>query len=82
MTSACGQPASKFSSWSSQSSVLAKRLWTTRTRHRPPARGSMVHSVAVGGPSGPQSFPSWRKRRGGSQAVTFAGMWSISEPVW
>src|SRR5215470_4463821 len=53
-----GHPDSRLSSWLSQSSVLANRLWTTRTRHFPPARASTVHSVAIGGASGPKPEPS------------------------
>src|SRR5579872_3393108 len=67
-----GHPDSRLSSWLSQSSVLAKRLWTTRTTHFPPARASTVHSVAIGGPSGPRSELSATYLRGGSHAVILA----------
>src|SRR3954469_1302772 len=64
-----GQPDSVPSSWLSQSSVLAKRLCTTRTRHTPPARASTLHSVAMGGEP-PQPSPCAANIRGGSQVVT------------
>src|SRR5437660_1120588 len=66
-----GQPDSVASSWLSQSSVLAKRLFTTRTRHTPPTRASTLHSVAMGGEP-PQPSPCAANIRGGSQAVTAA----------
>src|SRR5882762_7261849 len=40
-------PDLALSSWLSQSSVLANRLWTKRTMQIPPARASMLHSVAI-----------------------------------
>src|SRR3954465_12497111 len=63
-----GRPAAVPSSWLSQSSVLAKRLFTTRTRHTPPARASTLHSVAIGGEP-PHPLDSPANLRGGSQAV-------------
>src|SRR6266498_1432776 len=66
-----GQPDSVPSNWLSQSSVLAKRLFTTRTRDTPPARASTLHSVAMGGEP-PQPSPCAANIRGGSQAVTTA----------
>ncbi len=56
--------------WSSQSSVLAKRLCTTRTTQTPPARASTLHSVASGGEPGAKPSASLANLRGGSQAVT------------
>ena len=50
-----GQPNLLLSSWLFQSSVLAKRLCTTRTRHTPPARASTLHTAAMGGEP-PQRF--------------------------
>src|SRR6058998_2442773 len=64
-----GQPDSVPSSWLSQSSVLAKRLCTTRTTQMPPPRASTVHSSAMGGEP-PQPSPCAANIRGGSQAVT------------
>ena len=49
MWKAPGMPDSVPINWSSQSSVLAKRLCTRRTTQTPPARASTVHSVATGG---------------------------------
>src|SRR5947199_7835121 len=66
-----GQQASVPSSWLSHSLVLAKRLFTTRTRHTPPARASTLHSVAMGGEP-PQPSPCAANIRGGSHAVTTA----------
>src|SRR5437773_1018415 len=66
-----GQPDSVPSSWLSQSSVLAKRLFTARTTHTPPARASTLHSVAMGGEP-PQPSLCAANIRGGSQAVTAA----------
>src|SRR5260221_14482938 len=63
-----GQPDSVASSWLSQSSVLAKRLCTTRTRQTTPARASTLHSVAMGGEP-PQPSPCAANIRGGSQDV-------------
>src|SRR4249920_4199610 len=65
-----GQPDSVPSSWLSQSSVLAKRLWTTRTMQVPPARASTVHSSAMTGEPGTQPGASAPNFRGGSQVVT------------
>src|SRR5262245_45969227 len=65
-----GQPDSAPSSCLSQSSVLAKRLFTTRTTQTPPARASMLNSVASGGEPGTQPSASLANSRGGSQAVT------------
>src|SRR6266436_3557355 len=65
-----GQPDSVPSSWLSQSSVLAKRLCTTRTTQMPPPRASTLHSSAMGGEPGPQPSPCAANIRGGSQAVT------------
>src|SRR5215468_2185943 len=67
-----GQPNSVPSSWLSQSSVLAKRLCTTRTTQTPPARASTLHSVAIVGMSGVQPGDSAVNFRGGSQLVTVA----------
>src|SRR6478736_1294134 len=64
-----GQPDSVPSSWLSQSSVLAKRLCTTRTTQMPPARASTLHSSAMGGQPGTQPLLSAANFRGGSQAV-------------
>src|SRR5438477_11777280 len=64
-----GQPDSVPTSWLSQSSVLAKRLCTTRTTQTPPARASTLHSSAIGGEP-PQPSPCAANIRGGSQAVT------------
>src|SRR6516165_4752970 len=63
-----GQPDSVPSSWLSQSSVLAKRLCTTRTKQMPPPRASTLHSSAMGGEP-PQPSPCAANIRGGSQAV-------------
>src|SRR3984885_13832920 len=65
-----GQPDSLPSSWLSQSSVLAKRLCTTRTTQMPPPRASTLHSSAMGGEPGAQPGASAANLRGGSQAVT------------
>src|SRR6516225_8818867 len=65
-----GQPDSAPSSCLSQSSVLAKRLFTTRTRQTPPARASTLNSVAIGGEPGTQPAASLVIFRGGSQTVT------------
>src|SRR6516164_5958780 len=65
-----GQPDSAPSSCLSQSSVLAKRLFTTRTTQTPPARASTLNSVAIGGEPGAQPSASLANSRGGSQAVT------------
>src|SRR6516164_8071355 len=65
-----GQPDSAPVSCLSQSSVLAKRLFTTRTTQTPPARASTVNSVAIGGEPGAQPAASLVIIRGGSQAVT------------
>src|SRR5262245_23549092 len=65
-----GQPDSAPSSCLSQSSVLAKRLFTTRTTQTPPARASTLNSVAIGGEPGAQPSDSLANSRGGSQAVT------------
>src|SRR6516162_958068 len=65
-----GQPDSVPSSCLSQSSVLAKRLFTTRTRQTPPARASTLNSVAIGGEPGTQPAASLVIFRGGSQTVT------------
>src|ERR1700677_3713854 len=65
-----GQPDSVPSSWLSQSSVLAKRLCTTRTTQTPPARASTVHSSAMVGEPGSQPAASATNFRGGSHAVT------------
>src|SRR5262249_39405668 len=65
-----GQPDSAPSSCLSQSSVLAKRLFTTRTTQTPPARASTLNSVASGGEPGTQPSASLANSRGGSQAVT------------
>src|SRR5262249_38087066 len=73
MRKIAGQPCSRPSSWLSQSSVLAKRLCTTRTTHFPPARASTLHSVAtVGEPGGPMVL-SATKRLGASHDVIVAG---------
>src|SRR5882724_9681614 len=66
-----GQPCSMPSSWPSQSSVLAKRVCTTRTMHVPPALASTIHSSAIDGEPGAAS-PSAPNRCGGSQMVIFA----------
>src|SRR5436309_4705528 len=63
-------PDAALSSWLSQSSVLANRLWTTRTMQIPPPRASMLHSLAIGGEPGVMPSPACPKVRGGSQAVT------------
>src|SRR5215475_9306202 len=65
-----GQPDSAPSSCLSQSSVLAKRLFTTRTTQTPPARASTLNSVASGGEPGTQPSAFLANNRGGSQAVT------------
>src|SRR5215468_8364309 len=65
-----GQPDSAPSNCLSQSSVLAKRLFTTRTTQTPPARASTLNSVAIGGEPGAQPSASLANNRGGSQAVT------------
>src|ERR1700683_5567932 len=65
-----GQPDSVPSSWLSQSSVLAKRLCTTRTTQIPPPRASTLHSSAMGGEPGAQPLASAAYFRGGSQVVT------------
>src|SRR5262245_2177181 len=65
-----GQPDSAPSSCLSQSSVLAERLFTTRTTQTPPARASTLNSVASGGEPGTQPSASLANSRGGSQAVT------------
>src|SRR6202451_2539987 len=65
-----GQPDSLPSSWLSQSSVLAKRLCTTRTTQTPPPRASTVHSSATVGEPGIQPGDSAPNLRGGSQVVT------------
>src|SRR6516165_3359049 len=65
-----GQPDSAPVSCLSQSSVLAKRLFTTRTRQTPPARASTLSSVAIGGEPGAQPSASLVIIRGGSQTVT------------
>src|SRR6202789_2716109 len=65
-----GQPDSVPSSWLSQSSVLAKRLCTTRTTQMPPPRASTLHSSAMVGEPGAQPGASAANLRGGSQAVT------------
>src|SRR5215471_10634108 len=65
-----GQPDSAPSNCLSQSSVLAKRLFTTRTTQTPPARASTVNSVAIGGEPGTQPSATLAIIRGGSQAVT------------
>src|SRR5262245_45117762 len=65
-----GQPDSAPSSCLSQSSVLAKRLFTTRTTQTPPARASTLNSVAIGGEPRAQPSASLVIIRGGSQAVT------------
>src|SRR5580693_197874 len=65
-----GQPDSVPSSWLSQSSVVAKRLCTTRTTQMPPPRASTLHSSAMGGEPGTQPGASAANLRGGSQAVT------------
>src|ERR1700722_5158046 len=70
MRKAPGQPDSVPISWASQSSVLAKRLCTTRTTQTPPSRASTVHSVAIDGEPGFQPAASLTNIRGGSQAVT------------
>src|SRR5258708_2681540 len=70
MRKAPGQPDSDPISCWSQSSVLAKRLCTTRTTQTPPARASTLNSVAIGGEPGAQPPPSLANIRGGSQAVT------------
>src|SRR5215510_1956911 len=70
MRKAPGQPDSAPSSCLSQSSVLAKRLFTTRTTQTPPARASTLNSVAIGGEPGAQPAASLVIIRGGSQAVT------------
>src|SRR5262249_42981744 len=67
-----GQPNSVPSSWLSQSSVLAKRLCTTRTTQTPPARASTLHSVAIVGMSGVQPGDSAVNFRGGSPLGTVA----------
>src|SRR5262245_33661583 len=67
-----GQPDSVPASWLSQSSVLAKRLFTTRTRQTPPARASTLHSVAMDGISGVQPGDSAANIRGGSHVFTTA----------
>src|SRR4051794_41766816 len=67
-----GQPDSVPSSCLSQSSVLAKRLFTTRTRHIPPARASTLHSVAMGGEP-PQPSPCPANILGGAPATTAGG---------
>src|SRR5262249_29623575 len=73
MRKIAGQPCSRPSSWLSQSSVLAKRLCTTRTTHFPPARASTLHSVAtVGEPGGPMVL-SATKRLGASHDGIVAG---------
>src|SRR6202451_4358736 len=65
-----GQPDSLPSSWLSQSSVLAKRLCTTRTTQMPPARASTLHSSAIGGEPEAQPGASVVNIRGGSHFVT------------
>src|SRR5271166_1009050 len=70
MRKAPGQPDSDPISCLSQSSVLAKRLFTTRTTQTPPARASTLNSVAIGGEPGTQPSASLANSRGGSQAVT------------
>src|SRR5579863_3087047 len=65
-----GQPDSVPSNWLSQSSVLAKRLCTTRTTQIPPPRASTLHSSAMTGEPGAQPAASATNLRGGSQAVT------------
>src|SRR4249919_1657237 len=65
-----GQPDSVPSSWLSQSSVLAKRLWTMRTMQMPPPRASTLHSLASGGEPGTQPSDWVAHLCGGSQAVT------------
>src|SRR5271155_2921970 len=65
-----GQPDSVPSNWLSQSSVLAKRLWTMRTTQMPPPRASTLHSSAMGGEPGTQPADSAVHFRGGSQPVT------------
>src|SRR5271155_3504098 len=65
-----GQPDSVPSIWLSHSSVLAKRLCTTRTMQVPPARASTLHSSAMIGEPGAQPGDSAPYFRGGSQAVT------------
>src|ERR1700683_3393958 len=65
-----GQPDSLPSSWLSQSSVLAKRLCTTRTTQMPPPRASTLHSSAMVGEPGTQPGASAANLRGGSHAVT------------
>src|SRR5256885_9083941 len=65
-----GQPDSVPSSWLSQSSVLAKRLCTTRTTQMPPPRASTLHSSAMVGEPGAQPLASAANIRGGSQVVT------------
>src|SRR5215813_6462941 len=70
MRNAPGQPDSAPSSCLSQSSVLANRLFTTRTTQTPPARASTLNSVAIGGEPGAQPSASLANNRGGSQAVT------------
>jgi hypothetical protein len=60
-----GGPAAArcLSIWPSQSSVLANRLCTTRTRHEPPLLASTVHSVATGGmPGDPRPGPRRTRR--------------------
>src|ERR1700691_4368882 len=64
-----GQPDSVPSNWLSQSSVLAKRLCTTRTTQMPPPRASELHSSAMTGEPGAQPGASAANLRGGSQAV-------------
>src|SRR5580765_4066605 len=65
-----GQPSSEPINCPSQSSVLEKRLCTTRTTHMPPARASTLNSVAIGGEPGTQPAPSLANSSGGFQAVT------------
>src|SRR4029077_4169697 len=71
MRKAPGQPDSDPISCWSQSSVLANRLCTTRTTQTPPARASMLNSVAIGGEPGNQPAPSLANIRGGSHFVIF-----------
>src|SRR4029077_17422974 len=58
------------SNWLSQSSVLAKRLWTMRTMQTPPPRASTLHSFAIGGMPGNQPSDWATHLCGGSQTVT------------
>src|SRR5262245_40781934 len=63
MRKKAGHPFSQPSSWLSQSSLSAKRLWTTRTTQVLPEWASTIHSLATEGASGPR-FPDGDRRPG------------------